>query len=129
MGERLDCAGMLVSFLCITHCLFLPILALMAPFYWLELLNAEWVHWVLLLVTLPVAGAALVKGFRHHGQLSSVIVGAWGGFMLLLAVIIGHDNPSWEMPISVIGALALVIAHLVNIIMIRRQSFSVLRVE
>lgn len=129
MSERLDKAGMFTSLLCIAHCLFLPLLALLAPLYWLQWFEAEWVHALLLLITLPIAGAALVKGFLHHGQLSAIIVGAWGGFMLLLAVVIGHDYSSWETPITVAGATALVIAHLGNIMMTRRQSFSALRAE
>lgn len=129
MSEKLDNAGIFASFLCIAHCLFLPLLVLLAPFYWLQWFEAEWVHGLLLLITLPIAGAALVKGFLHHGQLSAMIVGAWGGFMLLLAVVIGHDYSSWETPITVAGATALVVAHLGNIMMTRRESFSALRVE
>lgn len=129
MSEKLDRAGIVASSMCIAHCLFLPVLALLAPFYWLEWLEAEWVHGLLLLFTLPIAGMALVTGFRHHGQLSAVIVGAWGGVMLLLAMLIGREYHDWEMPLSVVGASALVIAHLGNIMMTRRVNVSALRVE
>ena len=85
--------------------------------------------WSVAVITLPVASAALVQGFRNHGQLSVLILGFWGGFMLLLAVVIGHEFHSWEMPISLMGASALIIAHLGNIIISRRQSYSALRIE
>lgn len=129
MSEKLDRAGIVASLLCIAHCLFLPLLALLAPFYWLQGLDTPWLHGLLLLVTLPIAAAALVQGFRHHGQLSAVIIGAWGGLMLLLAMLIGHDYHNWELPISVAGAAALVIAHVGNIMMTRRQSFSALETQ
>lgn len=128
MNERLDRASIIASFLCVSHCLFLPVLVAMAPFYWLQVIENEWVHMFLLLLTLPIAVAALVQGVRHHGQLSAMIVGAWGAFMLLLALLIGHDYPSWEMPITVVGASALIIAHLGNIMISRRQCSTALRV-
>ena len=128
MSKRLDIAGMFMSFLCVVHCLLLPMLALLAPFYTLMWLGAEWVHGLLLLITLPIASVALVQGFRDHGQLSVLILGCWGGLMLLLAVVIGHEFHSWEMPITLMGASALIIAHLGNIIISRRQSYSALRV-
>ena len=129
MSKRLDEAGMVMSFLCVAHCLFLPVLVLLAPFYWLVWLEAEWVHGLLLLLTLPLASAALVQGFRNHGQLSVLILGCWGGLMLLLALVIGHEYHSWEMPITLVGASALIIAHLGNIIISRRQSYSALSAE
>ncbi len=49
--------------------------------------------------------------------------------MLLLALVIGHDFHSWEMPITLVGASALIIAHLGNLIISRRQSYSALSAE
>lgn len=127
MNKKLDRAGIVLSLLCIAHCIFLPLLLLLAPFYWLEWIGAELVHWLLLILALPVAATALVAGFRHHGQLSVAILGAWGAVMLVLGVVLGHDYPSWEMPITVTGATALVIAHLGNTLMSRRQNHKELR--
>ena len=129
MSKRLDEAGVVMSFLCVAHCLFLSALVLLAPLYWLVWLEAEWVHGLLLILTLPIASAALVQGFRNHRQLSLLILGGSGGLMLLLALVIGHEYHSWEMPITLVGASALIIAHLGNIIISRRQSYSALRVE
>ena len=107
-----DAAGAFCSGLCLCHCLLTPLFIAGGSLGTLGvLLASEWVHQVLLL---PVALFALLSfpsAYRLHQRLLPGMFGLAGVIGLFSAVIVGG---SFEVVLSVIGALMLVIAHLWN---------------
>jgi FtsH-binding integral membrane protein len=121
---RLDKLAIGLSVLCLVHCLALPVALLLAPTIGAVVLGTESpVHWVLLGIALPVSGYALWHGYRHHGHRNALLLGATGLAIMLLAVT--HvASPRFETPLTVVGVLALLGAHLLNIRQTARCSHS-----
>lgn len=112
---RLDRLAIGLSALCLVHCLALPVALLFAPALEAVVLGTESpFHWVLLGLALPVSGYALWHGYRHHGYRNPLLLGLAGLFIMLLAV--AHVlSERLETPLTVVGVLALLAAHLGNI--------------
>jgi len=104
-----------LSVLCLLHCLALPVAMLVAPTLGSLVLGTESpVHWVLLGVALPVSGYALWHGYRHHGHRDTLLLGAAGLAIMLLAVT--HvTSARLETPLTVVGVIALLVAHVMNV--------------
>lgn len=112
-----DFWGVVISSLCILHCLAIPIVIVIFPALSLKIFPQEDVtHAVLLAFILGVAGLAFVSGYRVHGNWRPV---AWLVAGLALAVYatffahaqLGH---TWEPIIAIVGSLCLVRAHYLN---------------
>ncbi|WP_443749269.1 MerC domain-containing protein [Asticcacaulis solisilvae] len=107
----LDLASMGLSGLCVVHCLLLPFLVAALPFLGIFSQN-EWVHQVLVSVAAPLSALALWRsgGWRR--------LRVWGpmatGLALLSAAAFIPDLEPVEAPMSVIGALMVAAAHVVN---------------
>ena len=112
---RLDRLAIGLSALCLVHCLALPVALLFVPALEAVVLGTESpFHWVLLGLALPVSGYALWHGYRHHGYRNPLLLGAAGLLVMLLAV--AHVlSERLETPLTVVGVLALLAAHLGNI--------------
>lgn len=104
-----------LSVLCLVHCLALPVLVLVAPALEAAVLGTESpVHWVLLALALPVSCYALWHGFRHHGHRSVLVLGVVGLALMLFAVSHVVDR-ALEMPLTVVGVVLLLVAHVRNL--------------
>jgi len=112
---RFDKLAIGLSLLCLVHCLALPVALLVAPALGAVVLGTESpVHWVLLGMALPLSGYALWHGYRHHGYRIPLLLGTVGLAIMLLAVT--HVTAArLETPLTVIGVLALLTAHLLNL--------------
>lgn len=108
----LDTLGGSLSFACALHCLALPVLLIFWPS--LKWMTSEWVHQLLLLCLVPVAAYALISGYRKHHQGVVLLLGGAGLVNLVVAVLWGHAL-HLETPLTVVGSLALVAAHVINI--------------
>ena len=106
-----DSFGVLVSSLCLIHCLAIPFLIAALPALgWLA--PDEKIHWLLTLIAVPVAIWALLPGFRVHRS-RWIFLGGLGGVSLMLAAPFLLEGMSEEIAASV-GATMLVSAHLFN---------------
>lgn len=79
----LDRTGVIASIGCAIHCLIAPILVIMTPAlggWWVH----PWTHVLIALLVLPIAGMALMRGYRQHHQ--RWIVGLGGLGMMLVSV-------------------------------------------
>lgn len=106
-----------LSFLCILHCLFLPLLLLLLPpVTGLLALNDEVFHLALLYVIVPLSSVTLLVGYRKHKQPSVLTAGISGLVLLLAAVLFGHDylGETAEVVLTVIGSVAVAWGHLRN---------------
>jgi hypothetical protein len=114
-GTAVDKLAIGLSLLCLVHCLALPIVVLAAPALEAAVLGTESpVHWVLLALALPVSCYALWHGFRHHGHRNVLVFGAAGLALMLFGVSHLSDR-ALEMPLTVIGVLLLLVAHVINL--------------
>lgn len=112
-----DKLGILISSLCIVHCVLLPILIIAFPTITTLLnLDEDKTHLLLLVFIVPAVAFAVYSGFRVHKQWMPLL---WLGMGLCIVVfgtffahkIIGHG---WEPWIVLVGSIFLVRGHLLN---------------
>jgi len=108
----LDRWGMIISGICVIHCLALPIATALLPFLALGLPLEEWAHPVLLGIALPVTGIALLRGYLRHRLVRPAILGAIGLALIALGTLVGNDLK--ETLFTVMGASLVVVAHFLN---------------
>jgi hypothetical protein len=112
---KLDLVGLVLSGSCLVHCLLLPVALLAAPSLALWLGETESsVHWALFVVALGVSGWALLAGYRRHGAVLVVVVGAAG--LTVMGVAAAHVfGAGAEAALTVVGAGIVALAHVVNL--------------
>ena len=112
----LDKAAVFLSGLCLLHCLAVPASLLLGPLLgnWLESTETE-VHWILLGLALPISVIALQRGYKRHHKVTTLWLG-YGGLAIMLIGAAHVFGESWEMPLTVIGVIGLLVAHVRNLI-------------
>ena len=110
---RLDQFGILISSICLVHCLALPILLALLP-AWAPLLPPDsWVHPLLIGVALPVTGLALLRGFHAHRDRRAALYGIVGLALVAIAAFL-VTAPLAEAGLTVVGGLFVAMAHVTN---------------
>jgi hypothetical protein len=115
-SSGLDRFAVVLSGLCLLHCLAVPFAILLGPMLgqWLTHSETE-VHWLLLALALPISAVALSRGYsRHHSPLT-LVLGAAGLALMFIGVshVIGED---WEIILTVAGVSSLLLAHIRNML-------------
>ncbi|MEM0928356.1 MAG: MerC domain-containing protein [Pseudomonadota bacterium] len=105
-----DGPAVVLSSLCILHCLALPVLASLVPTLgvWFD---HEWIHRGLVLLAIPFTATALLQG-GLSGRALGFAIGATAGLALLLAAAFVESLHDSEALLTVIGALILASAHI-----------------
>jgi hypothetical protein len=111
-GPGLDRYGMLLSLLCLVHCLALPAVFALLPAAAAVLPPNFWVHLVLFGLALPISGMALVIGYRRHGRTAPLVIGGLGLTLIFSGLLVG--SISEEIAVTVVGGLLVVCAHFIN---------------
>ena len=105
-----DLFAVLLSALCIIHCMALPLMITLLPLavVWLE---AEWVHQGFVLAALLISGYGIFADLRDSQGLSFPVSATIGlGFLIVAAFIEPlHDH---ETLLTFLGGLILSIAHI-----------------
>lgn len=102
-----DRFGIGLSLLCLAHCLAVPALLTGA-----SVLAAESLHLGLALVAAPVAGLALLPGYREHRHQGVLVLGLMGVLLLLAAVLLEPAiGDAGERAVTIAGGLLLVGTH------------------
>lgn len=112
-----DFFGILISGLCVVHCMAVPLVLVIFPAIGASLFPSEdMTHAVLLAFILGVAGVAFVSGWRVHGQWRPVVWMAIGMTIVVYATFFAHKQLGhfWEPFIAIAGSLALIRAHYLN---------------
>lgn len=109
-----DKAAVILSGLCLVHCLALPVFVAVLPF--LSELSSGHLHAQLLLVVIPVSVLAFAVGFRRHRSWTVVGFGVLGMVVLTLGGTIVHSRYglSADRAMTVAGSAVLAIAHFFN---------------
>jgi hypothetical protein len=113
--QRGDSAGLVLSGVCLVHCLAAPALVALIPALTFGMSHQvdRLVHWGLLLLALPISLWTLRQGLKSHGQLRWLLVGLLG-LSLMLAGVLVHTANHQEIWLTVAGVLILAVAHVMN---------------
>jgi hypothetical protein len=117
-----DQAAIALSAVCIVHCLAVPVLVAVLPIAAVSFGGGGHFHSVMLWLVVPTSVLGFGLGFRVHGRLGVVLLGACGVATLVAAAVWGHSvwNEAAEVTVSVIGSLILAAAHWLNFREVRR---------
>ena len=119
----LDRIAVVLSGICMLHCLALPLLLTVFPIMNVTILSEEVFHLLMLVVILPVSVVALTIGCRQHKDTLTVVLGAIGLGILTVTAFAGHDifGLTGERLVTSLGGLILAGAHIQNYRCCRRD--------
>lgn len=118
MSNFLDRCGITVSGLCGVHCVALVVIAVFQPAVswiasaeaWLRPLEVSFAMMAAIL-----AGFAFLSGYRHHGHLKPVLLGATGLSFIFVSVFTHLHDQAWTAALTALGGIFLIIGHRWNI--------------
>ncbi|MDZ7644836.1 MAG: MerC domain-containing protein [Woeseiaceae bacterium] len=110
----LDRVAIALSGLCLLHCLALPLALVLVPFAG-ALADSHW-HAPMLALAVPASAAAIVIGYRRHGNRALL---AWGFAGLAILVAGGTVAHAWygdlvDKTLTIVGSLLLATVHGLN---------------
>ena len=119
----LDTAAVILSGICMLHCLALPVVLTIFPIFNVALLDEQTFHLVMLIVILPISLVALTIGCTQHKDRLTIVFGATGLSVLMFTAVCGHEAFGFtgERIITSIGGLILASAHIQNYRCCRRD--------
>lgn len=101
------------SFICLIHCLALPLLIMLLPALSAFLVVPESFHVWALVFAAPISLLALSVGYRHHRAASPLLIALPG--LALMAIGALTTSSQWmETVLTVPGVLLLAIGHALN---------------
>ena len=119
-----DKASIGLSFLCLLHCLALPLLVVLLPSLVVLGLDDERFHIWLVVVVIPLSAFALTLGCTRHRRLTVLLTGAMGLLLLCMAPLLGHDflGESGERLTTLIGSVLIAASHVKNSLLCRQET-------
>ena len=111
-----DRAAISLSFLCVLHCLALPLIIMMLPALTTFNLQDEAVHLWMLVAVIPTSLFALTMGCRKHKNYNVIGLGIVGLTIILASAFLGHDllGETGETVLTTVGAIFIAVVHLIN---------------
>ncbi len=113
-SEWLDGAAVVLSVLCLLHCLALPLIVAGLPL--LAQTADDHLHAQVLVIVIPLSVVALGLRFRHHRK-SWILWAGFAGLAILVAgATIAHAyfGPRVDATVTVLGSIVLATAHFYN---------------
>ena len=123
-GRRyMDTAAVVLSGVCMLHCLALPIALTILPIVNVTLLDESTFHLIMMAVILPISVIALTIGCRQHTDKLTLFLGSVGLGVLTITAIFGHDllGLTGERIVTSVGGLILAAAHIQNYLCCRNN--------
>ncbi len=119
----LDSIAVVLSGICLLHCLALPLVLTGLPIVNTVLLDEEIFHSIMIIVILPISVIALTIGCRQHRDALTMILGAIGLSILTAMALFGHDmvGVTGERIVTSVGGLILAAAHIRNFLCCRED--------
>jgi hypothetical protein len=120
--SKMDRFAIALSGLCLLHCLFIPVIVVLAPTFSALVLGTETtVHWIFLAFAVPTSCWALLRGFKRRRRVAALAAGLIGLVVMFLGV--SHlFNPALEVPLTVLGVSLVVMAHVLNLLKVADQA-------
>ncbi len=110
--SRLDRWGIVISSVCLVHCLALPLIIALLPAITSSLPPDSWVHPVLIGLAVPVTGGALWRGYSVHRRGRPALIGC-AGLGLIGTALLFRDTLA-EPVLTVAGGALVACAHILN---------------
>lgn len=112
----LDKPAIILSTLCVLHCLALPLLTVLLPSLAILPLNQEMFHVAMVICVLPTSIYAITLGCKKHRKLSIAYTTVLGLIALVAAVVYGesHLGEVGEKLLTTFGAVVIASAHIRN---------------
>ena len=85
-----DKIAMGLSFACVLHCFLAPSLLIFSYGVSSYSIESELIHYLILLLTIPISILALTLGYKNHKTVSFFVTGVIGLSILILAVLMGE---------------------------------------
>ena len=110
----LDGAAVVLSALCLVHCLALPLIVIGVPF--LAQFAEGHLHLQMLVVVLPLSTLALGIGYRRHRNSRILFAGIVGMLLLIIGATVAHTQLGLiaDRAFTICGSLTLATAHYFN---------------
>ena len=105
-----------MSLVCVLHCLFVPSFFIAVSSTSALTIDNEIIHYLLLLITLPVSLYALCLGLKNHNKRGVFAIGITGLVLFVLAILFGeaYAGETGERVVTVIASLLVIYAHYQN---------------
>lgn len=115
ISTALDMVAVGLSWLCLVHCLALPLLILLFPLLGTLISHAAF-HQLILIAVLPTTAIALGIGYRQHRTKRVALLGLAGVASLVFAAFALHSMHAHHLEtwVTVAGVIALALAHVIN---------------
>ncbi len=112
--SRIDIAGMLLSAVCMLHCLLLPVVVVAgvgSGMLWAG--DQDWTHQIMLGLVVPVSGIALAGGWVRHRRQRVLALGIVGIIILTYSAVFAHDQlgHTADALLTTLGGGLLALAH------------------
>lgn len=120
----MDAAAVVLSGVCLLHCLALPVALTVLPIVNVTLLDESTFHLIMMAVILPISIIALTIGCRQHKDKLTLVLGSVGLGILTITAIFGHEllGLTGERIVTSIGGLILAAAHIQNYLCCRNDN-------
>ena len=112
LRARLDRFGVILSGLCLIHCVAGVFLVGMFGIGGGVLLDPDWHRWGLAFA-LVIGALTIGLGALRHGRFLPLMIGGTGLALMGGAVAVGHGSE--EVVLTVVGVLLVAVAHVINI--------------
>jgi hypothetical protein len=121
-SKKWDRSGIVVSTLCLIHCLALPFLFAFIPTF-NELHKNPILEIILLLIAIIVGCVSFITSYKKHRMIQPLLLGFFGIFLLVANLSFDILNPDDHMvlhrflvnPLMIFGGLCLFFGHMWNI--------------
>ena len=112
----LDRSAIGLSFLCVLHCLAVPLTLILVPSLAALPIVDERIHLLLVLLVFPTSSVALTLGCRQHGLKHILVWGLTGIAILILAAGLGEEvlGEYGEKVLTVVGSVLVAVGHILN---------------
>ncbi|MXP26282.1 MerC family mercury resistance protein [Altererythrobacter indicus] len=111
--DLVEGTALTASFLCLIHCLALPLLLLILPGILGAFAASKGFHMAAFALVAPAAFCAFWLGYRHHRVVAPGLTGMVGVLCIGAALLPGVSHAG-ETMLTVVGSLFLVAGHLWN---------------
>ena len=111
-----DKVAVTLSTACVLHCFFAPSFIILTSGFLSISIDNEFVHYLILLLAVPVSSFALYLGWKNHKNTSFLPFGIIGLLALVAAVLMGEAmlGEAGERAITLLGSLLVAYAHYRN---------------
>ena len=111
-----DKVAVTLSTACVLHCFFAPSFVILTSGFLSISIDNELVHYLILLLAVPVSSFALYLGWKNHKNTSFLPFGIIGLLALFAAVLMGEAmlGEAGERAITLLGSLLVAYSHYRN---------------